>query len=175
MSQFTCQAHLDEYVIDDDDLGTFGMDNSTITYTTDDEESSISVPISEINDVTFDRDTTLHRFRFLGFFFGILTLVLVAFAYLLAFADPDPGPDQNVIVIFTIFLIIGGVATTRNFFRHENHDVIDICIKTDDDLYTVCGRMGNTNFVEACAKLIESDIPTMNRNSRLESVLDREE
>lgn len=172
MLQFTCRAHLNEYVIGVDDPGTFGADDNTITYTAGQKDSSICIPTSEINNITFERDTTLQNHRFLGFFFGIITLLLIALAYLLAFVDPNPGPNQNMIVLFLVFLIISGIATTLNFFRHENYDVINIHLRTDDGRYTVCGRIKNTSFVEACSKLIKSDIPTTNRNPKLESVLD---
>ncbi|MCU4751721.1 hypothetical protein OB919_06960 [Halobacteria archaeon AArc-curdl1] len=158
--------------MDVDDPGTFGAARNTITYTAGQNDTSVSIPTTEVNNIIFERDTTLQNFRFLGYFFGVITLLLIVLAYLLAFVDPSPGPNQTMIVLILLFFIVGGIATTLTFFRHENHDVIKIHLRTDDDRYTVCGRIGDSDFVEACSKLINSDIPTTNRNTKLESVLD---
>ncbi|RQG94856.1 hypothetical protein EA473_10175 [Natrarchaeobius chitinivorans] len=171
---FETEAYIDEYVIDGENTGTFTGDTTSLTYTPEDPDTwpSFLIPTDRVSSITVKRDSSLQRNRFLGWFFAVITGVLILAVYVQAFAGQLSEPRVDSLTVFMVFLIVGGVATTREYFSGDNPDVIAIFIRTDDGgLHLVYGRMRNTEFVEACGQLIESDIKTRNQNPKLEREL----
>ncbi|MFP8890387.1 FixH family protein [Natrialbaceae archaeon A-CW2] len=170
---FETEACIGEYVIDGENTGIFAGDDTSITYTPDNPEisQSVTIPIDEITSVTFKRDTTLLGNRFLGWFFGGITIVLIVTVYMFYFAGTNPS-GLEIEAVFLLFLIIGGIATTYNYLNGEECDVIVASVRTNDgESQVFAGRMKNTEFVGACCELIESDIETRNLNEKLGSEL----
>ncbi|WP_254864105.1 hypothetical protein [Halovivax gelatinilyticus] len=173
--QFETEAYIDEYVIDGKNSGTFAGDNTGITYTPDvsGAGSPVSVSTDEIASITFKRDATLQQNRFLGWFFAVFTVVLVSSTYVLYFAGQPTNPDFDHTALFMGVLIVGSLATTYDYFNGEDYDVIVAHIRTDDgDSHVFTGRIKNTEFVDACGNLLETDIETRNLNEKLDAVLD---
>lgn len=171
---FETEAYIDEYVIDGENTGTFTGDNTTLTYTPDNTEtwSVITIPTESITSITIKRNTSLYRNRLLGWFFAALTVFLMFVIYVLAFLDQNPHPNQDFLIGFVVLLTIGGIFTTYEYFKRRDHDVIDMYIRTEDDeVHIISHDMKNTDFIEACGELIESDIETQNRNTKLETEL----
>ncbi|MFP9193049.1 hypothetical protein ACLI4Q_15525 [Natrialbaceae archaeon A-CW1-1] len=170
---FETEAYIDEYVIDGENSGVFAGDDTSITYTPENPDipPSVSIPTDEITSVTFKRDTTLLRNRPLGWFFAAITLVLIFAVYIFYFAGTDP-PGLEYEMLFFVFLIIGGISTTYNYFSSEDYDIIIVQIRTDDgESHVFTGRLNDTEFVGACGELIESDIETQNLNKKLRTEL----
>jgi len=174
---FETKAQIDEYVIGGGNTGVFTGDDTTITYTPENPAHSplVSIPTHEISSITFRRDTTLLRSSLLGWFFAGITLVLIVVVYFFTFAGSNQGltnPDVNLTTLMLLLFIVGGVTTTYEYFNGEEYDVIIAVIETEDDDSTVlAGRIQNTEFVEACGELLESDLETRNQNAKLKSEL----
>ncbi|MCL9812288.1 hypothetical protein [Natranaeroarchaeum aerophilus] len=169
---FEALGYIDEYVIDGENSGIFAGDDTHITYSPEDPSTwpSFSIPADEVTSITINRDTTLTRNRFLGWFFAATTAGLVILSYMMFFAGQITNPEVNSITLIMGFLILGGFTTTVEYFRRESHDVIVIGIKTDRDRrYTVHGRRSDNEFVEACNDLIRSDLETAIRNKNLKN------
>ncbi|MDJ1434615.1 hypothetical protein [Halostagnicola sp. A-GB9-2] len=171
---FETEAFIDEYVIDGENTGIFAGDDTHITYTPENPDVSPSVSIStdEITSVTFKRDTSLYRNKLLGWFFAVITVLLILVVYMVSFAGQITDPDVNFITFFMTLLIIGGVSTTYEYFNGEDYDIIVTYIRTNDgEFHVFTGRMKNTEFVETCGELIESDLETRNQNKKLKTEL----
>lgn len=171
---FETEAFIDEYVIDGENSGTFAGDDAHITYTPEnpDVSPSVSIPTDEITSVTFKRDTSLYRNKLLGWFFAVITVLLISVVYVDSFAGQITDPDVDFITFFLTLLILGGISTTWEYFNGEDYDIIVTHIRTDDgESHVFTGRMKNTEFVEVCGELIESNLETRNRNKKLKTEL----
>ncbi|WP_424015269.1 hypothetical protein ACOZ35_04555 [Halorubrum xinjiangense] len=170
--EFTTEAHVDEYVIDSENTGVFAASDGELTYTRSDEDAAVSIPVSEANSVEFGRDTSLRRHAFLGLFFLVLSLVLTVGTAVLVYQGQVETRTEIALVGFLSLFAVGGWNTTYEFLSHSERDVIDVYIATDAETHVLCGEIRDTEFVDACGELIESEIPTTNRNPRLEAELD---
>ena len=171
---FEAESYIDEYVIDGNNSGTLAGDDASVTYTPDDTGvgSAVTISTDEITSITFKRNTTLSRNRLLGWFFAAITVLLLVLVYAYSFAGQHTDPTVDFISLFLGVLLIGGISTTYEYFNGENYDVIVVSINTDDDdRHVFTGRVKNTEFVDACGELIESEIETRNRNTKLDSIL----
>ncbi|NGM68524.1 hypothetical protein G6M89_05775 [Natronolimnobius sp. AArcel1] len=169
---FETEAFIDEYVIDGENIGIFAGDDSHITYTpkNTDTSSAVSLPTDDITSVTFTRDTSLYRNNLLGWFFAIITVGLIFGIYMLSFAGRLTDPDVDLFTVFVSLLIIGGISTTYDYFNGEDYDIVVITIRTtEDESHVFTGRIKHTEFVEACGELIESDLETRNQNKKLKA------
>lgn len=171
MLEFSCRAHLDEFVIDAEDPGTFTASDGVLTHTGNRVSPAVSVSVDEVESVSFERNTTLHRNRLLGVFFGILSVLLLALFYALVGLGTVESLNEAAIAGFVLVLGLGGLSTTHEYIRHENRDVIDVYVTTDDEQFVVCGRTDDDEFVDSCIDLADSDLPTTIRSSGLEPVL----
>lgn len=169
--QFNCRAHRDEYVMDVEDPGRFTASNGTLTHSGRESDSTVTIPVDDIDRITFERNTTLHRTRFLGVFFGMVSILLMSLFYALVVLGEVENLSQAAVAGFVLLLTVGGFSTTYEYLRHQNHDVIDIYIETSTDQLVVCERMDDPPFVEACSKLNNSELPTEIRSPKIESEL----
>jgi len=170
---FQTEAHIDEYVIDSDTTSSFSASDGKLTYTRPHEDATVSIPVSDVTNIEFDRNTTLHRHTFLGVFFFVISLVLTVGAVVPLSLGQVQTRNEIVLVAFLSLFAIGGWSTTYEFLSHSNRDVIDIYITTEEETHVLCGAVGDTDFVDACEALIDSDIPTTNHNPKLEGELER--
>jgi len=174
---FETEAYIEEYVIDGKNTGTFAGDEANITYSPENQDMSspVSIPTDKIDSIIFRRDTSLLRNRFLGWFFAAVTLVLMFILGVFSVGAIKAGMmDRNMMFLggFLLMLVLGGISTTYEYFNDEEYDVVVILIETEDaESHIFAQRIKNTNFVESCHKLIESDIETENQNKRLEAEL----
>ena len=171
---FETEAYLDEYVIDGENSGIFAGDDTRITYTPRDPDtgSPVAIPTDEVTSITFKRDTTLQHNKILGVFFALITGLLILVVYMLSFAGQPTNPDVDYTTFFMGFLILGGISTTYDYFSGDDYDIIVTSIRTDDgESHVFTGRLKNTEFVNACGELIESDLETRNRNEKLDTKL----
>lgn len=171
--EFETEAYINEYVINGENTGKFTGNETSITYTPVNTElwDAISIPTENITNIRFERSTALIRNRFLGWFFAILTGLMIIITYGEFFHGQIMNPELNGVAFFMFFLIIGGISTTYEYFKDENYDVILIHIETNAESHIFTGRIKNTEFVEACGELIESDLETINQNEKLRSEL----
>ena len=170
--EFTTEAHVDEYVIDSENTAVFAASDGELTYTRPGADAAVSIPVSEANGVEFGRDTSLRRHAFLGLFFLALSLVLTVGAGVLVYQGQVETRTEIALVGFLSLFAVGGWNTTYEFLSHSERDVIDVYIATDAETHVLRGEIGDTEFVDACGALVESEIPTTNRNPRLEAELD---
>ncbi|GAA0533664.1 hypothetical protein ABNG02_09340 [Halorubrum ejinorense] len=168
---FETEAHVDEYVIDSDDTAVFAASDGELTYTRPGEEGMVSIPVSDANSVEFDRNTGFHRHTFLGLFFLVLSLILTVGTALLVYQGHAETRTEVALAAFLSLFAIGGWNTTYDFLSHSNRDVIDVYITTEAKTHVLCGEIGDAEFVNACQQLSDSDIPTSNRNRKLEATL----
>lgn len=168
---FRTEAHVDEYIIDSDVTRSFSASNGELAYTRPYEDSTVSIPISDVKNIEFERNTTLHRHMFLGAFFLILSLFLTVGTTIPVYLGYIETRNEIAITVFLYLFAIGGWNTTYEYLSHSNRDVIDIYIITDEETHALCGEIGEDEFVNACKELINSDIPTTNYNPKLESKL----
>ncbi|ELZ46739.1 hypothetical protein C463_03889 [Halorubrum californiense DSM 19288] len=169
---FTTEAHLDEYVIDSDRTVSFSGSDGELTYTRPSGGPPVSIPVDDATGVAFERNRSLHRHTFLGLCFLVLSLVLTAGAIALVSLG---GVTSRVEIAFAAFLslfAIGGWNATYDFLSHTDRDVIDVYITTEGGTHVLCGEAGDNEFVGACEALVDSDIPTTNRNPTLEAELE---
>ena len=169
---FETEAHVDEYVIDSEDTAVFAASDGELTYARPGADEGVSIPVSEANSVEFGRDTSLRRHTFLGVFFLVLSLVLTVGTGLLVYQGRVGTPTEIALVGFLSLFAVGGWNATYEFLSHSDRDVIDVYIATDAETHVLCGEIRDAEFVGACEALIESEIPTTNRNPRLEAELD---
>ena len=168
MDEFQTNAHIDEYVIDREDFGTFSASNESLTYTRPEDESPTRIPLTEIDTVQFERNTTLHHMRFLGVSSVILALILTIIPTGQMYLNGLPTTQPTALVFGFIYLLgIGAWVTAYDYLAVGNHDVVDLYIRTGDETHVICGSFENAAFVHACERLIDSDIPTTNQNSKL--------
>ncbi len=171
---FETEAYIDEYVIDGENRGIFAGNDTHITYTPTDPDtwSPVTIPTDEVASITFRRDTTLQGNKLLGWFFAIITVLLVLVVYAVSFAGQITDPDVDLVTVFMCFLVLGGLSTTYDYLNGEDYDIIVTDIRTDrGDSHVFTGRMKNTEFVEACRELAESDLETRNQNETLKTAL----
>ena len=123
---FEAVAYVNEYVIDGENTGIFAGDDTNITYSPEDTSTwpSFSIPTDEVTSITINRDTTLTKNRFLGWFFAATTAALMILTYMISFAGQITNPEINSITLIMGFLILGGFTTTVEYFTRESHDVI---------------------------------------------------
>ncbi|WP_434522003.1 hypothetical protein [Halorubrum sp. AS12] len=169
---FKTEAHVDEYIIDSEDTAMFAASDGELTYTRPEADAAVSIPVGDAVHVEFDRDTSLHRHVFLGLFFLVLSLVLTVGTAVLVYQGQVETRTEIGLVAFLSLFAVGGWNTTYDFLSHSNRDVIDVYITTEAETHVLCGEIGDAEFVDACEELIESDIPTRNRNPKLEAELD---
>ena len=132
----------------------------------------MSIPTDEVSSITFKRDTTLQHNAILGWYFAIVTVVLILVVYTVSFAGQLTDPDVDLFTVFTCFPILGGISTTDDYVTGDDYDAIVTAIETDDgESHVFTGRIKNTEFVEACGELIESDLETRNQNTKLKTEL----
>lgn len=169
---FETEAHVDEYIINSDDTAVFAASDKELTYTRPGEEGAVSIPVSDANNVEFDRNAGFHRHTFLGLFFLVLSLILTVGTAVLVYQGHVETRTEIALAAFLSLFAIGGWNTTYDFLSHSGHDVIDVYITTETKTHVLCGEMADTEFVDACQQLSDSGIPTTNRNQKLESELD---
>lgn len=170
---FQTEAHVDEYVIDSDTTASFSASDGELTYTRPHEDGTVSIPVSDATNIEFDRNTTLHRHTFLGVFFLVLSLVLTVGTVVPVYLGHIETRNEIALVAFLSLFAIGGWSTTYDYLSHSNRDVIDIYITTEEETHVLCGAIGDTEFVDACGALINSDISTTNHNPKLEGELEQ--
>lgn len=170
MEEFHTSAHIDEYVLGRDDVGTFSSSTERLTYARPEDESSTAIPLTEIDTIQFERNTTLHHMKFLGVCAGALASVLTAAPTVTIYRGGLPGTQTEALLFgFVYLLAIGAWFTAYDYLSVGNHDIIDLYIRTPDESHVVCGSVDDTAFVHACERLIDSDIPTTNQNPKLTS------
>lgn len=172
--EFETEAYIDEYVVEGENTGTFAGDTSSLTYIPEDPDTwpSFSVPTETVTRITFGRDTSLHNNRFLGVFFAGFTVLLTILTYLTFFAGQITSPELNATTFFMFFAIVGSISITYDALAGENHDVVSVSIRTnDDEQHVLFGRMENAEFVEACEQLLESELDTRSQNKELDRKL----
>ncbi|WP_049982880.1 hypothetical protein [Halorubrum sp. BV1] len=167
---FRTDAHIDEYVLDRDDVGTFSASDGSLTYARPDEASPTSVPLTEVDVIRFERNTTLHHMKFLGVCAVLLGLVLTVAPTANMYRYGLPATRTEALIHgFVYVFAIGAWLTAYDYLEVGNHDVIDLYICTADGTHVVCGSIDDPAFVHACEHLIDSNIPTTNQNSKLAS------
>ena len=168
---FKTEAHVDEYVIDSDDTVSFSGSDRELTYARPHGDASVSIPVSDAVRVEFDRDTSLHRHTLLGLFFLLLSLTLTTGAVAPVYLGQIGSRNEIALVVLLLIFAVGGWNTTYEYLSHSDHDVIDVYITTEERTHVLCGEIGDDEFVDACEALIDSDIPTTNRNPTLKTEL----
>lgn len=170
MKEFQTKAHIDEFVIDRDDVGTFSASVDHLTYTRPGDASQTSIPLTEIDMIQFERNTTLHHMKFLGVCSAILAFILTIIPTANMYLNGLPETQTAALLFGFIYLFaIGAWSTAYDYLKVGNHDIIDLYIRTTDEAHIICGSIDNTTFVHACEQLIDSDISTTNQNSKLSS------
>ncbi|MDB2240114.1 hypothetical protein DJ83_13705 [Halorubrum ezzemoulense] len=169
---FTTEAHLDEYIIDGENTVSFSASDGELTYRRPSADEPVSIPVRDITSVEFERDTSLHRHTFLGLFFLVLSLVLTVGAIGLVYTGRVETRPEIAFAAFLGLFAVGGWNTTRDFLSHSDRDVIDVYVNTEAETHVLCGEVGHAAFVDACGQLIDSDVPTTNRNRKLATALE---
>ncbi|WP_050031730.1 hypothetical protein [Halorubrum halophilum] len=170
MEEFHTKAHIDEYVLERDDVGTFTASDERLTYAQPEDESPTSIPLTEIKTIQFERNTTLHHMRFLGVCSVVVAFILTGIPTASIYLNGLPATQTEVLILGFVYLFaIGAWSTAYDYLSVGNHDVIDLYIRTADEAHVVCGSVDDTEFVHACEQLIDSDIATTNQNSKLTS------
>ncbi len=168
--EFRTDAHIDEYVLGREDVGTFTASGERLTYARPGDASPTAVPLTEVETIRFERNTTLHHMRFLGACTGLLAVVLTVVPTADVYLNGLPATRPEALLLgFVYVFAIGAWLTAYDYLNVGNHDVIDLYIRTTDETHVVCGAVDDASFVHACEQLIASDIPTTNRNSKLTS------
>lgn len=168
---FETEAHVDEYIIDSDDPAVFAASDGELTYTRPSEKGVVSIPVSDANSVDFDRNAGFHRHTFLGLFFLVLSLILTVGTAVLVYQGHVETRTEIALAAFLSLFAIGGWNATYEFLSYSGHDVIDVYITTETETHVLCGEIGDSEFVNACQQLSDSDIPTSSRNRKLEAKL----
>lgn len=170
MEKFQTRAHIDEFVLGGDDVGTFSASADRLMYTRPGDVSPTSIPLTEIETIQFERNTTLHHMKFLGVSSVILAFVLTLVPSINIYLQGLPKTQTEALLFGFIYLFaIGAWSTAYDYLSVGNHDIIDLYIRTADEAHIICGSLDNTTFVHACEQLIDSDISTTNQNAKLSS------
>jgi len=168
---FTTDAHVDEYVVDADRTATFSGSDGELSYTLPSEEV-VSIPTADAVSVEFERNTAFRRHTFLGLFFALLALVLTVGTVASVSLGRVGTRTEMALAAFLALFAVGGWNATYNTLTGSNREVIDVYIATEERTHVLCGELGEAEFVDACAELVDSDVPTTNRNPKLEAELE---
>lgn len=172
--KFETEAHVNEYVIDAERLAKFSASDDVLTYTRPrfPEDGPVTIPVDEITEIQFERNTTLHRYKLMGLFFVVIAFLFTAVTSIGVYEIVRSDELILHTVLFYGFLglfTIGAWSTSYNYLQHENHDVIDIYIRTNEDVHVVCGNIKNAEFVDATKQLLNSDISTTDISGQLKT------
>jgi len=169
---FSTEAHVGEYVVNSERTVSFTATDGELTYAPPSEDTPVSIPVDDVTGVRFERNTAFLRHTFLGLFFLLLSLVLtvgiVAAVYL---GQVETRTDIAFAGFFGLFAV-GGWNVTYGLLSRPNREVIDVYIDTEERTHVLCGELADAKFVDACAELVDSDLPTTNRNPTLEAELE---
>ena len=168
---FSTEAHVDEYVVNSDRTVSFTAADGELTYAPPTEDAPVSIPVSEVTGVEFERNTSLLRHTFLGLFFLALSLVLSAGTAAAVYVGHVETRTEVALAAFLALFAVGSWNVTHDFLTGPNREVIDVYITTEERTHVLCGEAGDAEFVDACGELVESDMPTTNRNPKLEAEL----
>ena len=170
MEEFHTKAHIDEYVLGRDKLGTFSASDGRLTYARPEDESATSIPLTEVTTIRFERNTTLHHMNFLGICAVALAFVLTSIPTARIYLNGVPETQAEALIVGLVSLLaIGAWFTAHDYLSVGNHDIIDLYIRTAEESHVVCGSVDDTEFVDACERLINSNVSTTNQNSKLAS------
>lgn len=169
---FSTEAHVDEYVVNSERTVSFTAADGELAYAPPSEDVPVSIPVDDVTGVAFERNTSLLRHTFLGLFFLALSLVLTAgTAAAVYFGQVETRTEIAFAAFFALFAV-GSWNATHDFLAGPDRDVIDVYITTEERTHVLCGELADAEFVDACAELVDADVPTTNRNPTLEAELE---
>lgn len=169
---FETDAHVDEYVVDAENTTVFAASDGEFTYTRPGESAPVLIPVGDVKGVEFDRNAGLRRHTLLGLFFLVLSLVLTVGTAFLVYQGRVETPREIGLAAFLAVFVIGGWNTAFSLLSRPDRDVIDVYVTAEADTHVLCGEIQDAAFVDACQQLVDSEVPTTNRNRALEAELD---
>lgn len=168
MEEFSTAAHIDEYVLGREEVGTFSASAECLRYARARDGAPTAVPVADIEAIRFERNTTLHHMKFLGACSVVVALVLTIAPTASAYLNGLPATLNGALIFgFAYVFALGAWLTAYDYLKTGNNDVIDLYIRTADEVHVICGPIDDPAFVHACEELIRSDIETTNRNAKL--------
>ena len=169
---FATEAHVDEYVVNSDRTVSFTATDGEIAYAPPSKDAPVSISVGDVAGVEFERNTSFLRHTFLGLFFLALSLVLTAGTVAAVYVGHVETRTEIAFAAFFALFAVGSWNATHDFLAGPDREVVDVYIATEARTHILCGELGDAEFVDACAELIGSDVPTTNRNPELEAALE---
>ena len=169
---FATEAHVDEYVVNSEQTVSFTAADGELAYAPPSEDAPVSTSVGDVAGVEFERNTSFLRHTLLGLFFLALSLVLTAGTAAAVYVGQVETRTEVAFAAFFALFAVGSWNATRDFLVGPDREVIDVYITTEERTHVLCGELSDAEFVDACGELIRSDVPTTNRNPKLEAELE---
>ncbi|RLM72357.1 hypothetical protein [Halorubrum sp. Atlit-26R] len=169
---FATEAHVGEYVVNSERTVSFTAADGEVSYAPPSEDTPVSVPVGDVTAVEFERNTAFLRHTFLGLFFLLVSLVLTVGIVAAVYLGRVETRTEVAFAGFLGLFAVGGWNVTYGLLSRPNREVIDVYITTEERTHVLCGELADAEFVDACGELIGSDVPTTNRNPKLEAELE---